>query len=632
MNQAKVLSILERSFFAGLIAWSAMSVFNEWRSAGVNISVILEIIRYFLILFFLVTASIPKHQPVDLSSLIGVIGSFICPLFVIVRHVRPDKIVLISFTAALVFYVTVLSVAYVNLGRNLGILPAVRSLTTRGMYGVVRHPIYSCYIFIMACFALLVPVWQNFLALFAFIFFLYLRVRGEERILRERLDYDGFQRKVKWRFFSPVLATPFVLFAVAAFGFRDSPPAKVSFKLAYPVMSLDPTIYDDWSSLFVANHIFVRLIGEPKRGTRGLFDSVHSKCIQKGNVECVRSRIELDWPTITDCQNGNVKKSVLTYEFWKIVEFHNWILPNLKKCESPADVCVEFNHVDDLARRLKNVYFRFGWSLPKTDAPYGTGAYCLVRSKSDGGGFTEGTMESRDKTSILDFVVTQDDNFPFDVNPYGARGDASATHLSLDSNTPLAYFLVSNFRNGASCLPWESAGLLSLVRDHFSRRQMIFPMESATQDFFGKLPMEGCTNPVFSKPEWTEFYLPDYIPDCEVLSDAIEKFLVRYQIAAKCVDTTKFLQEKVINRKHRWLAFVSPLSPGYPGRDAIQNQYFNPISRMSWTMDAPHPEKKFYLIGVGRSYITVKRNLFCGIRPSPLGMGDLVIGDLTSCQ
>jgi len=90
-------------------------------------------------------------------------------------------------------------VATATLGRHLGLVPAVRGITTRGVYAVVRHPMYAAYLLLLAAYVAGEPSPRNgTLALVACVL-LVLRLRAEEALLEGDADYQAYRRRVPWR-------------------------------------------------------------------------------------------------------------------------------------------------------------------------------------------------------------------------------------------------------------------------------------------------------------------------------------------------------------------------------------------------------------------------------------------------
>jgi protein-S-isoprenylcysteine O-methyltransferase Ste14 len=89
--------------------------------------------------------------------------------------------------------------ASATLGRNLGILPAVRGLTANGVYAVVRHPMYGAYILLFIAYVAGEPSVFNATFAGAACALLVARLRIEETMLGQQVDYQEYCRRVPWR-------------------------------------------------------------------------------------------------------------------------------------------------------------------------------------------------------------------------------------------------------------------------------------------------------------------------------------------------------------------------------------------------------------------------------------------------
>lgn len=89
--------------------------------------------------------------------------------------------------------------ATATLGRHLGVLPAVRGVTTRGVYAVVRHPMYAAYMLLFLAYVAREPSAQNVTCAAAAGALLVVRLRAEEAMLGRRVDYQAYRQRVPWR-------------------------------------------------------------------------------------------------------------------------------------------------------------------------------------------------------------------------------------------------------------------------------------------------------------------------------------------------------------------------------------------------------------------------------------------------
>ena len=89
--------------------------------------------------------------------------------------------------------------AFLSLNTSFGIAPENRGIKTAGMYGVVRHPMYLGYILADTGFVVNDFSFFNAVVLAASVLLLVLRLRAEERLLREDPTYKTYARKIPWK-------------------------------------------------------------------------------------------------------------------------------------------------------------------------------------------------------------------------------------------------------------------------------------------------------------------------------------------------------------------------------------------------------------------------------------------------
>jgi protein-S-isoprenylcysteine O-methyltransferase Ste14 len=89
--------------------------------------------------------------------------------------------------------------AFLSLNRSFGIAPENRGIKTMGFYHVVRHPMYLGYILAETGFVMGNLSQYNLFVLLIAIVFLILRVRAEERLLREDPEYQEYTKRTPWK-------------------------------------------------------------------------------------------------------------------------------------------------------------------------------------------------------------------------------------------------------------------------------------------------------------------------------------------------------------------------------------------------------------------------------------------------
>lgn len=100
-----------------------------------------------------------------------------------------------------IFWLSVCIIIYarIYLGRNIGFVPARRSLVTTGIYGWVRHPIHTGQLLFYIAFALkFFSIW-NWIVIGIGMAFVFAKTLAEDRFLKEDEDYRAYCAKVPWR-------------------------------------------------------------------------------------------------------------------------------------------------------------------------------------------------------------------------------------------------------------------------------------------------------------------------------------------------------------------------------------------------------------------------------------------------
>ena len=75
-----------------------------------------------------------------------------------------------------------------------------QTLVDSGLYGIVRHPMYSVTVFLFLSIPILLGSWWSLLCFLPYIFIIVIRIRSEERLLSECLSgYTEYKTRVKYR-------------------------------------------------------------------------------------------------------------------------------------------------------------------------------------------------------------------------------------------------------------------------------------------------------------------------------------------------------------------------------------------------------------------------------------------------
>src|SRR5262249_42321739 len=83
--------------------------------------------------------------------------------------------------------------------RNFGVAPALREISTKGPYGIVRHPLYASYFISQLGFLYAYPTLWNIGIVVVWAIAQVLRIVVEERLLATDPAYQAYAAKVRWR-------------------------------------------------------------------------------------------------------------------------------------------------------------------------------------------------------------------------------------------------------------------------------------------------------------------------------------------------------------------------------------------------------------------------------------------------
>jgi protein-S-isoprenylcysteine O-methyltransferase Ste14 len=86
-----------------------------------------------------------------------------------------------------------------TLGRSFGLMPANRGIVCRGIYKVLRHPIYAGYLVTHAAFLVAHPSAWNLALIIVSDLALMIRSVYEERTLAKDPEYADYMTRVRWR-------------------------------------------------------------------------------------------------------------------------------------------------------------------------------------------------------------------------------------------------------------------------------------------------------------------------------------------------------------------------------------------------------------------------------------------------
>ena len=108
----------------------------------------------------------------------------------------PEGGLVLIILAACLSFVTLLT-----LGKRFGVRPALRGLATRGPYRIVRHPMYLSYILADVGYNLQEWNFVTVLLVLAGWASLFYRIKAEERVISEDVEWPAYAALVRYRIF-----------------------------------------------------------------------------------------------------------------------------------------------------------------------------------------------------------------------------------------------------------------------------------------------------------------------------------------------------------------------------------------------------------------------------------------------
>jgi protein-S-isoprenylcysteine O-methyltransferase Ste14 len=158
------------------------------------------VVQHLVVLGIALTRPAPVEQDHSLATSVAVVVSYAYPYAqIIYLHSAPGEaawpesgLVLVVISACLSF------ACLIMLGRNFGVRPALRGLTTQGPYRLVRHPIYLSYLIGDVGYNL--QGWNLGLLLIMLVGWasLIYRIRAEERVLAHDSRWPAYTARVRY--------------------------------------------------------------------------------------------------------------------------------------------------------------------------------------------------------------------------------------------------------------------------------------------------------------------------------------------------------------------------------------------------------------------------------------------------
>ena len=185
-----------RAFISALFVLLASKIGAEFATTGHLTGLLLLVSELLVVVLTVVrrpAAVVDRALATRIVSGISIVGVyFIRPIG---EALLPDVVTACISGAGLLVIIT----GKLTLGRSFGLLPANRGVVCRGIYTVVRHPIYAGYLVTHAAFLLAHPTAWNIALLVVSDLALLVRAVYEERTLALDAEYTDYMSRVRWR-------------------------------------------------------------------------------------------------------------------------------------------------------------------------------------------------------------------------------------------------------------------------------------------------------------------------------------------------------------------------------------------------------------------------------------------------
>ena len=85
------------------------------------------------------------------------------------------------------------------LSRSIEVMEGQKVVST-GLYGIVRHPMYTATILMFLAMPLVMGSWWAFLVMVPYVIAIVTRIKDEEMLLTKELEgYQEYKEKVRWK-------------------------------------------------------------------------------------------------------------------------------------------------------------------------------------------------------------------------------------------------------------------------------------------------------------------------------------------------------------------------------------------------------------------------------------------------
>ena len=187
--------IITNIILAGLFANFLIIYYNQYDETPKFSTLLMMIQVSCIVLFFLIRVA-PSKVSMDPKDWIIAVAGTALPMLIFPAS-TPHEIAALLLLQFIGILISILAI--ISLNNSFGIVPAIREIKTKWLYGLIRHPIYFGYFLFITCMVLQNLTVMNVAVLFAIYAADIYRIIAEERILSEDPAYQSYKMRVKWR-------------------------------------------------------------------------------------------------------------------------------------------------------------------------------------------------------------------------------------------------------------------------------------------------------------------------------------------------------------------------------------------------------------------------------------------------
>ena len=193
---SSIFNALSTAFLTVMYTYFLVNHLVALRSYAVSPAVVVVIILESVAILLLIMRKQPSLRAVSFPAWFFTITGTYAPLLLVptgTTGALTQGNILISIGGLLAIG------AYLSLNSSFGLAPALREVKTRGLYRIVRHPIYASYFFMYLGYVFLAFTLFNIVLVLTLFVCLLMRIHYEELILKTSSDYVLYTEKVRYR-------------------------------------------------------------------------------------------------------------------------------------------------------------------------------------------------------------------------------------------------------------------------------------------------------------------------------------------------------------------------------------------------------------------------------------------------